>query len=416
MEENERIIEQNEKEEEEEEEVLVQQQQEVWSWGAGTEGQLGTGKLQDEHNPQLLNSLSSFAGPIPFLSCGGAHVIALTPGGRVLTWGRGTSGQLGHGEMVNVLQPKPVESLEGFVITHVSAGWNHSGFVSDKGYLFTCGDGSFGQLGHGDCTSRFSPQKVSYFELRHVTQIACGMRHSVVLVKDHLGQQVHGFGFGKRGQLGISNERLQSVSLPQTSLGLNDVKIVSVYANGDHSAALCAEGQLYTWGRGFGGASDVHIPQCVTTCLSFSTAALGWNHALLLTGDGEAFMLGDYGHGVLSDPQMTISRKKESDKDAVWRIPGLNGLKVRQIAAGAEHSAVVTGKSSSRILFENDGSVLTWGWGEHGQLGLGDTADQTGPHVVSFDKLIAPQHLVGQVYCGSGFTYAIRTPGTNSNV
>ena len=51
-------------------------------------------------------------------------------GGRVLTWGRGTSGQLGHGEMVNVLQPKPVESLEGFVITHVSAGWNHSGFVS----------------------------------------------------------------------------------------------------------------------------------------------------------------------------------------------------------------------------------------------------------------------------------------------
>ena len=78
MEENERIIEQNEKEEEEE--VLVQQQQEVWSWGAGTEGQLGTGKLQDEQNPQLLNSLSSFAGPISLLSCGGAHVIALTPG------------------------------------------------------------------------------------------------------------------------------------------------------------------------------------------------------------------------------------------------------------------------------------------------------------------------------------------------
>ena len=44
---------------------------------------------------------------------------------------------------------------------------------------------------------------------------------------------------------------------------------------------------------------------------------------------------------------------EESDKDAVWRIPGLNGLKVRQIAAGAEHSAVVTGKLSSRILFES---------------------------------------------------------------
>ncbi|XP_019257039.1 PREDICTED: ultraviolet-B receptor UVR8 isoform X2 [Nicotiana attenuata] len=120
MEETERVIEQ-------EEEGFVKE--EIWSWGAGTEGQLGTGKLQDEHQPQLIHSLSSF-GPISYLSCGGAHVIALTPGGRVLTWGRGTSGQLGHGKMVNCLHPKYVESLEGVFITHASAGWNHSGFVS----------------------------------------------------------------------------------------------------------------------------------------------------------------------------------------------------------------------------------------------------------------------------------------------
>lgn len=143
-------------EEKEKESIPVQ---EVWSWGAGTEGQLGTEKLQDEHEPQLIRSLSTFD-PISILSCGGAHVIALTPGtfnwllnlifcspkffflglfvnermefvgGRVLTWGRGTSGQLGHGEMVNSLEPKLLESLGGFVITHVSAGWNHSGFVS----------------------------------------------------------------------------------------------------------------------------------------------------------------------------------------------------------------------------------------------------------------------------------------------
>lgn len=66
------------KQEEEEEE-----NQEIWSWGAGTDGQLGTGKLQDEHFPQLLRlpALSS-AGPTSFslLSCGGAHVLALTAG------------------------------------------------------------------------------------------------------------------------------------------------------------------------------------------------------------------------------------------------------------------------------------------------------------------------------------------------
>lgn len=145
----------------EQEQITVEedeeQQQEIWSWGAGTDGQLATGRLQDEHTPRFIRSLSVY-GPIVSLSCGGAHVIALTPGtllslslspslshlcvlrvlvildwgagGRVLTWGRGTSGQLGHGDSVSNLQAKIVKELEGFVITHVSAGWNHSGFVS----------------------------------------------------------------------------------------------------------------------------------------------------------------------------------------------------------------------------------------------------------------------------------------------
>ena len=58
-------------------------EEEIWSWGAGTEGQLGTGSLHDEHFPQLLRrhpSLSAAVGPISLLSCGGAHAIALTSG------------------------------------------------------------------------------------------------------------------------------------------------------------------------------------------------------------------------------------------------------------------------------------------------------------------------------------------------
>lgn len=129
---------------------------------------------------------------------------------KVLTWGRGTSGQLGHGNLVNSLEPKSVDVLGDLNITHVSAGWNHSGFVTglyslfkclfplfwfkflfchfcfwllESGQLFTCGDGSFGQLGLGDYESHRSPMKVSHFASRHVEQIACGMRHSIALLK-----------------------------------------------------------------------------------------------------------------------------------------------------------------------------------------------------------------------------------------
>ncbi|KAF2620758.1 hypothetical protein F2Q68_00041089 [Brassica cretica] len=134
-------------------------EEEVWSWGAGTDGQLGTSKLQDEHLPQLL-SLTSLTS-ISMLACGGAHVIALTPGGKVFTWGRGNSGQLGHGDNLNTSLPKPLSFFDGdYFISQASAGWSHSAFVSDSGCLFTCGNGSFGQLGHGDNISLTSPAKV----------------------------------------------------------------------------------------------------------------------------------------------------------------------------------------------------------------------------------------------------------------
>ncbi|MFS8031677.1 putative regulator of chromosome condensation 1/beta-lactamase-inhibitor protein II [Helianthus anomalus] len=365
-------MEANERVEDEEE------KQELWSWGAGTDGQLGTGKLQDEHVPQLLPVLLSLS----LLSCGGAHVIALTHGKKVLTWGRGTSGQLGHGDLVNSLEPKSVEVLNNFNITHASAGWNHSGFVSglfslvknsvpflvildtlfefdfvyllvECGYLFTCGDGSFGQLGHGDYVSQSSPVKVSHLASRHVCEIACGMRHSLALLKGEHGDQVYGFGSGKRGQLGISKEKVKSVSLPQCVSGLQEVDVSSISANGDHSAALSSDAHLYTWGRGFGGTPDVCCPNRVISHYSFKQAALGWNHALLLTDEGDILMLGGSHHGVLSNPQKEISvnrmyhldsANEDLDKGQVKEIPGLDRIKVAGVASGSEHSVITTGK------------------------------------------------------------------------
>lgn len=105
-------------------------------------------------------------------------------------------------------------------------------------------------------------------------------------------------------------------------------------------------------------------------------------------------------------------------------ITGLTETKVRQVAAGAEHSAIVTGKKSptlllaqhiqvfvTQILFDcpDDGSVMAWGWGEHGQLGLGDTNDQIAPQVVNLGHKLAEKCAILSVYCGSGFSFVLRT-------
>ncbi|XP_042049072.1 ultraviolet-B receptor UVR8 isoform X1 [Salvia splendens] len=392
----------------EEEETRVEEaeeRKEIWSWGAGTDGQLATGSLQDELTPRFIRSLSAY-GPIVSLSCGGAHVIALTPGGRVLTWGRGTSGQLGHGETVSTSQANIVKQLEGFVITHISAGWNHSGFVSETGAIFTCGDGSFGQLGHADSSSQLYPRQVSYFASKPVEQVACGMRHTLVLLAGNVEKPVYGFGSGKRGQLGISTDKVKLTSLPQITMGLENIKITCIHANGDHSSALSADGSLYTWGRGFCGALDTYIPCLSDVDFPISKVALGWNHALLLSRQGYVFMLGGDRHGVLSDPPKTpstadvrVTRAGKSEEIITRIIPGLANVKVVQIAAGAEHSAFIT----------DNGSIMTWGWGEHGQLGLGDTNDQTAPQVVGLDRKSACGDAIPRVYCGSGFSFVLMT-------
>ncbi|CAN7094252.1 unnamed protein product [Brassica rapa subsp. narinosa] len=338
------------------------EEEQVWSWGAGTDGQLGTAKLKDEHIPQLL-SLTSLAS-ISMLACGGAHVIALTSGGKVLTWGRGNSGQLGHGDMLDSSLPKPVSFFDDYVVTQASAGWSHSGFVSAK---------------------------VSYFADKSVKMVACGMRHSLVLFA---GNQVCGFGSGKRGQLGFSSDKTKSlVNLPCLVSGLEDVEVVRIAANGDHSAAISANGQMFSWGRGFCGSPDVQTPHCFHSSLSFRDVALGWNHALLLTADGKVSKLGNTLNTQSDKQQLQV----DPSEPFLEKVPGFDGVKVVQIAAGAEHSAAVT----------ESGEVQTWGWGEHGQLGLGNTNDHNNPQLVSLGS-IDHRTQETKVYCGSGFTYVVR--------
>lgn len=58
----------------------------------------------------------------------------------------------------------------------------------------------------------------------------------------------------------------------------------------------------------------------------------------------------------------------------------------------------------------DNGVIKTWGWGEHGQLGLGNTCDQTSPQEVSIRNRFQKEAAAIKIYCGSGFTIAVRTP------
>ncbi|KAM7269205.1 hypothetical protein ACFE04_024702 [Oxalis oulophora] len=91
-------------------------------------------------------------------------------------------------------------------------------------------------------------------------------------------------------------------------------------------------------------------------------------------------------------------RDKTRIEILLQKVRGPDGLKVVHIAAGAKHSALMTDKEA----------IMTWGWGEHGQLRLGDTNDQLNPQPVVLGREVLNKESKLNIYCGSGFTYAIR--------
>lgn len=108
------------------------------------------------------------------------------------------------------------------------------------------------------------------------------------------------------------------VSTPSLVGGLLGVSVKQICCGGQHAAVLSAEGKVFTWGRGG---------------------------------------FGRLGHG-------------STDSDANPRVVQgrLKDRVCAQVACGFAYTAAVT----------SDGALYTWGAGENGRLGLGDTEDRHG--------------------------------------
>jgi len=100
----------------------------VYAWGNATRGRLGHYSFkQNPRKISLPKRIEVFAATnqdnsVYKLEAGVAHNVALTYSGRVLTWGDGLSGQLGHGNLICQRIPKIVEGLRGSVVSDVAAG------------------------------------------------------------------------------------------------------------------------------------------------------------------------------------------------------------------------------------------------------------------------------------------------------
>ena len=106
----------------------------VWTAGWNHYGQLGVTFLEGDHSP-VPRPLMSFRSAKPCkVRCGSFHSMFITEGGDLWTWGRGDSGQLGHGTTKNEPVPKIVEHFASKMwVSDAAGGDSHTIVCVDTG-------------------------------------------------------------------------------------------------------------------------------------------------------------------------------------------------------------------------------------------------------------------------------------------
>uniref|UniRef100_A0A674MCD7 HECT and RLD domain containing E3 ubiquitin protein ligase 3 n=1 Tax=Takifugu rubripes TaxID=31033 RepID=A0A674MCD7_TAKRU len=224
--------------------LAVNEQGQVFAWGAGEEGQLGLGTTETAVRiPRLIKRLCDHR--IAQVMCGNQHCIALSKDGQLFTWGQNTSGQLGLGKgEPSKLFPQPLKSLAGIPLAKITAGGDHSFALSLSGAVFGWGKNKAGQLGLNDIQDRAVPCHIKFLRSQKVVHISCGEEHTAALTKDG---GLFTFGDGSWGQLGHGSTANEL--LPRRVLELMGTEVSQITCGRHHTLAFApSSGGVYAFG------------------------------------------------------------------------------------------------------------------------------------------------------------------------
>ena len=115
----------------------------VYSWGNNGSGRLGLG---DKNNRNIPTKIKGITG-IKNISAGDSSSLAVKNDGTVYGWGYGSDGQLGFFVTGSTLNPKEITTLNGKNIKQTSCGRAFSVAISRDGKLYSFGKNNSGQLG-----------------------------------------------------------------------------------------------------------------------------------------------------------------------------------------------------------------------------------------------------------------------------
>jgi len=187
----------------------------------------------------------------------------------------------------------------------------------------------------------------------------------------------------------VVNDSLVSTALPCSLVPLrvsNTIEFATLSAGDATACAISKAGRAYCWGFGLHGeignghTSGSDSPTLVTTGLTFSSIAVGGNHACAIAPGG-AYCWGDDAFGQLGDARLVSSTTP---------IPVSGGGSLVSVSAGYQHTCALT----------VDGTAFCWGRNNFGQLGNGGFATADTPTQVATGVKFASISAGGDHTCG----------------
>jgi alpha-tubulin suppressor-like RCC1 family protein len=288
----------------------------VYTWGYNNNGQIGDGTLISRATPHRVNGNLQGVEVVD-VAAGVFSSYAVTAAGELYTWGDGAEGALGTGNINDQYLPVALKMPAGVKFTQVSIFNQTVTALTDTGQLYIWGDGIYGALGTGNTNDLLTPQLMS--GISNVAVMAMGEYHGVVYTHDG---QICAWGNNSYGQQGLGSiNNVNDYFKPHCRPSFAPIKQLA--AAHDFSLALTETGEVYAWGRGqnyrlgTGNDSNATTPTLLNIT-GVAQIANGSYHSLLVTETGEMYGVGSNAYGKLGlghsiDPQRTWVRNQFFD-------------------------------------------------------------------------------------------------------
>ncbi len=372
----------------------------VQCWGYNNQGQLGNGSTTNSSTPVRVVGVGGvgYLAGVSQISASKYHTCALVSG-SVYCWGQNDYGQLGNNSTTDSSRPVQVRvSTNAYLtnVTQISAGGGHTCAVRSDTSVWCWGYNAFGQVGDNTTTTprRMAVQvhiNNSNTHLSGAVEVAAGHNHSCARLSDGT---VRCWGYNAYGEVGDGTTTNRDTAILVVGPGGTGTLsgVVSI-GNGSgsgrfHSCARLSDGSIYCWGDnehgelGDGTTTNRSYPVRagdISTAISISA---GEYHSCATLEDGTAMCWGAAAFGQVGDGT-TANTSTPVPVIGPGGFGLLTGVATVSAGGGNWPDGSGTDNYEHTIALLSDGTVVSWGQNNFGQLGDGTTTMSISPVAVA---------------------------------